>query len=545
MPDIIIKNSHIVDGTGAPAFQADIVIDRGRILDLCSVGKTRDINAQTIIDADGMILSPGFIDMHTHSDFSLFLEPRADSKIRQGVTTEVTGNCGGSPAPMIASGRRDFMEYMTGLGHLYLNELPDKTWNWNTLDDFFTQLLATGSAVNIVPLVGHSTLRSNVMGYKSKFPDKDEMAMMKRLLEIELEKGAFGLSSGLIYHPGAFADANEMEELALIVRKYNGIYSTHMRSEGRFLFDAVDEAISVADKSGVSLEISHLKCETPARWGKAQQVLEKIGQARKKGLNVNFDQYPYTAYGTGLLEIFPVWAKENGTARMIKVLNDPAKRRQVIRDMVDPSCDWDNPMEGLDWDQVLLSGYTQPENIEFNGMSIKDMAQKSDIDPLEAIFKVFCRENGDLNMIVFSMSESDLITILKDPAGMIGSDGCCVSPEGAAGKMPVHPRFYGTFPRILGRYVREKKVIDLEQAIHKMTGLPAEKLGLKKRGLIKKGMAADLVLFDSKTVKDQADFDDPHQYPTGISHVFVNGKPVVQNFEHTGQLPGQRLVRND
>lgn len=543
MPDIIIKNSYIVDGTGAPAFPADIIIDRGKILDLCSPGE-RDINAETIIDAKGMILSPGFIDMHTHSDFSLFLEPRADSKIRQGVTTEVTGNCGGSPAPMIASGRGAFMESMAGMGTRYQKELSDETWNWDTLDSFFTQLLTTGSAVNIVSLVGHSTLRANVMGYKSGLPDKDEMALMKRLLEVELEKGSFGMSSGLIYHPGAFAGAKELEELALIVRKYNGIYSTHMRSEGRFLFDAVDEAIAVADKTGVSLEISHLKCETPALWGKAQQVLEKIDGARKKGLNVNFDQYPYTAYGTGLLEIFPVWAKENGTAIMIKVLNDPAKRRQVIRDMLDPSCDWDNPMEGLDWDQVLLSGYTQPENREFNGMSIKDMAIKSGLDPLEAIFKVFCEENGELNMIVFSMAESDLMTILQDSAGMIGSDGSSVSPDGTAGNTPVHPRYYGTFPRILGRYVREKKVISLEQAIRKMTGLPAEKLGLKNRGLIKKGMAADLVLFDPETIGDKAVFDNPHQYSTGISHVFVNGRLVVQNFEHTGQLPGQRLLRN-
>jgi N-acyl-D-amino-acid deacylase len=544
MFDAIIKNCRVIDGTGAAAYPADIVIDKGLIADISPLQETTaGTNAKKAIDATDLILSPGFIDMHTHSDFTLLLEPKADSKIRQGVTTEVTGNCGGSTAPMIASGRKDFVEYMTHLGQLYSQELPPETWNWDSLDTFFTQLTATGSAVNIVSLVGHSTLRSNVMGYKNRCPNPDEMALMKHLLESELEKGAFGLSSGLIYHPGAFAQSEELEQLALVVKKYNGIYSTHMRSEGRFLFDAVDEALGVAEKSGVSLEISHLKCETPVFWGKAPLILEKMNQARKKGLNVNFDQYPYTAYGTGLLEIFPVWAKENGATKMIAVLNDPESRQKVIHDMMHPPLDWDNPMEGLNWDQVLISGFTQPEYIALNGLTVTSIAEKLNLDPLEALFRVFCREKRNLNMIVFSMSEQDLMTILKDPAGMIGSDGCSVSPDGTMSGMPVHPRFYGTFPRILARYVREKKVISLEQAIRKMTGLPAKKLGLKNRGLIKKGMAADVVLFDPAKVADKATFNNPHQYPSGIEHVFVNGKAVIQNSEHTGKLPGQRLLR--
>lgn len=546
MNELIIKNSTVIDGTGTPAFPADIVIDNGRIADICHAQEIKtDTDTKKIIDAKGLILCPGFIDMHTHSDFTLLLEARAESKVRQGVTTEVTGNCGGSPAPMITSGRRDFMEYMTHLGQLYNQEQPPEIWNWDTLDTFFTQLTATGSAVNIAPLVGHSTLRSNVMGYKNTIPNPDEMALMKHLLERELEQGAFGLSSGLIYHPGAFAEKEELEQLAGIVKKYNGIYTTHMRSEGRFLFDAVDEALSVAEKSGVSLEISHLKCETPVQWGKAPLILEKIDQARKKGINVNFDQYPYTAYGTGLLEIFPVWAKENGSAEMTAVLNDPEKRKRVIHDMEHPPLEWDNPMEGLSWDKVLLSGFTQPENISFNGLTMTSIAENLNLDPLKALFQVFCMEKGDLNMIVFSMCEQDLMTILQHPAGMIGSDGCSVSSDGPMGGIPVHPRFYGTFPRILARYVRDKKVISLEQAIRKMTALPAEKLGLKNRGLIKKGMAADLVLFDFEKIADKAAFDNPHQYPTGIEYVFVNGKAVIQNREHTGKLPGLQLLRGE
>jgi N-acyl-D-amino-acid deacylase len=542
MADLLIQNARVIDGTGADSFQADILVSRGIIT---QVDPVIDMVCPKTINGAGLVVCPGFIDMHTHSDFSLLLEPLAESRVRQGVTTEVTGNCGGSPAPVLCSGQDAFMEYMTDLGKHYKKHIPRENWNWETLDDFYDHMFTTGTAVNVVPLVGHSTLRANVMGYENRSPDEQEMKQMKHLLEIELEKGGFGLSSGLIYHPGAFAKAGELAELATVVSSCNGIYSTHMRSEGKFLFKAVEEALSVARESGVSLEISHLKCETPVMWGKGSLLLEKIHQARKEGIQVDFDQYPYTAYSTSLLEIFPFWAKEGGSSRMKDILNNAQTRQKVMADMNSPALDWDNPMEGLDWNAIRIMGYTQPKNMELNGLTVQALAYARNLEPLEAIFQAFCEEKSGLGMIVFAMSEQDLITILQDPQGMIGSDGRSVTPYGPTGKSLVHPRFYGTFPRVLGRYVREKKVISLEQAVHKMTGLPAGKLGLKDRGLIRKGMAADLVLFDPDTIQDMATFDTPHEYPLGIVHVIVNGKSVILNTEHTGKLPGKRLYRDN
>jgi N-acyl-D-amino-acid deacylase len=541
MTDLLIKNARVIDGSGASSFAADIAVSEGKIT---HVAPTVDIPCQKVIDAGGLVVSPGFIDMHTHSDFSLLLEPTAGSRVMQGVTTEVTGNCGGSPGPILNPGNEAFMEYMSDLGVLYKRYLSPEEWNWKTLDDFYTRLATNRTAVNLVPLVGHSTLRANVMGYKNSVPDHHEMEQMKRLLRIELERGAFGLSSGLIYHPGAFARQDELAELAAVVKEFDGIYSTHMRSEGKFLFDAVDEALAVARKSGVSLQISHLKCETPAMWGKGRLLLEKIHQARREGIRVHFDQYPYTAYHTGLLEIFPVWAKDGGSKRMIEILGNVETRQKVMAEMISPPDDWDNPMENLGWDRIQIMGYTQPNNLDLNGLTVATLAERRGIEPLEAVFQVFCEENGSLAMIVFAMSEDDVMTIMQDSNGMIGSDGRSTTPGGLTGTSPVHPRYYGTFARVLGKYVREKKVISLEKAVHKMTGMPAGKLGLKDRGLIQKGMAADLVIFDPDTVRDVATFEDSHRYAQGITHVFVNGQAVIQDGSHTGNLPGQRLLKD-
>ena len=540
MADLLIKNITIIDGTGAPAFVSDLAITGEKISHL---DKNLDLEAGEILDGTGLCLSPGFIDIHTHSDFTLLLAPEAHSRVCQGVTTEVTGNCGGSPGPIGRTHRKAFMEYMTDLGGYYKREFKDRDWHWQGLDQFFQALAAKGTSVNLVPLVGHSTLRAHVMGYEGRGPDRDEMGSMKTLLEQELEAGAFGFSSGLIYHPGAFAGTRELAELAGVTAKFGGLYSTHMRSEGKFLFEAVDEAVEVARDSGVSLEISHLKCETPVLWGKSGQLLEKIQAARDSGINVNFDQYPYTAYFTGLLEIFPPWAKETGATRLMETLATRPGREKVRRDMACPPEEWDNPLEGLGFDHVRILGFRNPDHRGFNGRTVADLSREMNLDPLETVFELFCREKGGLGMVVFAMSEADLETILAHPLGMVGSDGSSATPGGPVGSSPVHPRFYGTFPRVLSRYVREKKVLFLETAIHKMTGMPARKLGLKDRGVIREGMAADLVLFDPDTVKDRADFTAPHQTPEGIAHVFVNGTRVVNHGDHTGARPGRRLSR--
>ena len=541
MFDIIIHNGKIVDGSGRQRYPADIGIENGRITD---ISPTLEAEAQEKIDASGCVVSPGFIDMHSHSDFTLLLHPEAESKIRQGVTTELTGNCGGSPAPVPEARINDFMQYMIGLGSLYQQTLSDGDWKWKTLSKFYQSLENKSLAVNVAPLVGHSTLRTAVMGYETGPPSHDRLEAMKRLLKIELDRGAFGLSTGLIYHPGAFAEPQELSALANVVAAYDGIYTTHLRSEGKYLIEAIDEALFVAEDSGVSIEISHFKCEAPANWGKAKAALNHINRYRGKGHRVDFDQYPYRAYQTGLLEIFPVWAKENGTGPMIDALADKTLRHRITKDMTQPPYDWDNPMDGLSWDQIRLNGFNLEANQELEGLTVSRIAEKLAIDPLEAVFRLFTEERGRLGMIVFSMNEEEVIEIMQHPAGMIASDGCAVAPYGLTGSRKVHPRFYGTFPRVLGRYVREKQVLTLEQAIRKMTGLPARKLQLKDRGLLRKGYQADIVVFNENKIADTATFENPHQYPTGIHHVLVNGQRVISNGEHTGRLPGKILKRN-
>jgi N-acyl-D-amino-acid deacylase len=422
--------------------------------------------------------------------------------------------------------------------------MAPEDWKWGTLSRFYEELENKGIAVNVAPLVGHSTLRAGVMGYESGPPNGDELKRMKRLLEMELDRGAFGMSTGLIYHPGAFAARDELAEMARLIRSYNGIYTTHIRSEGKYLQEAIEEVFYVAENSGASVEISHLKCEVPANWGKAASALQSIDRSRDSGLRVDFDQYPYRAYQCGLLEIFPTWAKEKGAGPMIAALRDKSLRQKIVKAMTRPPYDWDNPMDGLAWDQIRLNGFNRENHLELEGLTIDRIAEKLAMPPLEAVFKLFEEERGGLSMIVFSMNEEEVIEIMRHPDGMIGSDGCAVAPYGITGSKKVHPRFYGTFPRVLGRYVREKKALTLEQAIYKMTCLPARKLQLKDRGLLQKGYVADIVVFDEKLIADTATFENPHQFPAGIHHVLVNGQRVVADGEHTGRLPGKVLKRN-
>ena len=545
MPDLIIKNATIIDGTGAPAYTADLSVTKDKIQET-GPGMPPE-NAAEILDAKGLCLAPGFIDIHTHSDFSLLDHPLAHSRVLQGVTTEVTGNCGGSPGPVPDAQRPAFMEYMTDLGKAYKMRFGTDKWPWRSLDEFMDQLfdpgMTRGICLNVAPLVGHGTLRANAMGYAPGVPDDAALDTMGRLLAQEMKNGAFGLSSGLIYHPGAFAQKAELSALAKITASFGGIYSTHMRSEGKYLFEAVDEAIAVAEDSGVSLEISHLKCETPVMWGKAKALLATLDRALNRGVNLNFDQYPYTAYASGFIEFFPTWAKENGTQSLTALLKNKTDRRRVMDGITRPPAEWDNPMEGLTFDKILITGFRTRQNRPLNGLSLADIARERNQAPLEAAFDIFCEEKGLLGMIVFAMDEADLETILRHPAGMVGSDGRSVTPADTGETLPVHPRFYGTFPRVLSRYVRDRQTIRLEKAVYKMTGLPAQKLGLTDRGLIRPGMAADLVLFDPVQVRDQATFDNPHQPPRGICHVFVNGQAVVREGNHTGKRPGRRLSR--
>lgn len=541
MLDLIIRNARIIDGTGSDAIMGDIAVDRGHIVAIAP--GQRAVGARTI-EADGRTVCPGFIDMHSHSDWSLSAYPRAESKIHQGVTTEVVGNCGSSLGPVGPGHFEDFATFVDSHGGVSTLPTEEADWQWPDLAAFYEALAESGIALNIAPLVGHGALRCAVMGFARQAPDPDQLTRMQELLQRELDQGLFGLSAGLIYHPGAFADIEELSALARVVQRAGGLFTLHMRSESHGVLDAIQEGLDIAARSGVSLEISHLKSELPVNWGRSVEMLALLDQARQRGLPVDFDLYPYTAYCCGLLEIFPPWAKDQGPQAMIRVLKDATMRRRVEREMTRPPFDWENPMEGLGWDQILLAGFTTEPYRALDGQNVAAIAAALTLSPTEAVFRLFEAEQGALTMIVFSMCEEDLERIMRHPAAMIGSDGFSLAAGGAMAGGMVHPRSYGTYPRVLGRYVRQRKTLALETAVAKMSGLPARKLGFTDRGLVREGYAADLVVFDPDTVADAATFEDPHRYPSGIHSVVVNGQVVVEEGEHTGRLPGSILKRS-
>lgn len=540
MTDLIIRNAMVIDGSGSSGFMADIAVDQGRI---AGIGADLGTTGTRTIDVEGLAVCPGFIDMHSHSDWTIAAYPSADSKIHQGVTTEVVGNCGSTMGPVVTERFQEFVNFVDCHGGLF--SLPEREkWQWPDLTSYYKHLAARGLSVNIAPLVGQGALRCAVMGFEPRKPAPDEIRAMQMLLQKEIDQGLFGMSAGLIYHPGAFAGLEELTALAQIVKRADGLFTLHMRSESHGITDAIQEALAIAERSGVSLEISHLKCELPANWGRSAEILALLDEARGRGVSVDFDQYPYTAYSCSLLEIFPPWAKDQGATALIKALQNRALRRQVAHEITQPSSDWENPIDGLGWDMVRINGFKSDRYRAFDGRDLTAISTDLNLSPTETLFRLFEEESGGLAMIVFSMCEEDLERIMQHPATMIGSDGASLGAHGALGDRMIHPRSYGTFPRVLGRYVRQRKTLSLETAVSKMSGLPARKLGLSDRGLIREGYVADLVVFDPDAVADAATFDAPHRFPVGIHHVIVNGQIVVEDGEHTGLLPGTLLLRS-
>ncbi|MGB5988061.1 MAG: D-aminoacylase [Desulfobacterales bacterium] len=540
MLDLIIRNATVIDGSGKPGFSADVAVDQGRI---GAVAPDLRAAARRTIDADGLALCPGFIDMHAHSDWSLAAYPRAESRLHQGITTEVVGNCGSTWGPVRAEHLDDFKTFVAGHGGLFHPPMDQGEWPWPDLAAYYRELASGGLPLNWVPLVGHGSLRCAVMGFEGRAAEAAELAAMEHLLRQELDQGLFGMSAGLIYHPGAFADLNELTALAQVVRRAGGLITLHMRSESHGILDAIAEGLAFAEASGVSLEISHLKCELPANWGRSAEILALLDQARQRGVRVDFDQYPYTAYCCSLLEAFPPWAKDQGPQSLIRRLEDPALRRRVQQEMTQLPFSWENPLEGLAGDRILLTGFRSDRYRALEGLDLTSIAAALEVEPIDALFRLFQAEQGGLAMIVFAMCEEDLERILRHPATLIGSDGAALAAGQTSAGRADHPRNYGTFPRILGRYVRERNTLSLETAVAKMSGLPARKLGLLDRGLIRSGQAADLVIFDPHTVADGATFQNPHRYPAGIPYVLVNGELVIDRGRHTGSLPGILLQR--
>lgn len=525
MLDILIRHGLVVDGSGAQRFPADVGIEQGRIVEIGSLGEA---TAATVIDASGWMVSPGFVDMHSHADFTLPILPTADSLIHQGITTVVVGNCGASPAPLYPHNRRDV------IGALEAPFFPLPWDRWSTFGSWLDFFGENRVSVNVVPLVGHGLIRGGTMGFSAAPASAGEMAEMQVEVHKAMEEGAIGLSTGLIYPPGSFASTEELIEFTRPAGERGGFYFSHIRGEGAPVLASIAEAIRIGRETGAAVQISHFKAFGPPNWDKAPRGLELIDEARAEGLDVTADMYPYVASNTSLKTKLPAWAHEGGKAAMLQRLADPAMRNKMATDMSQ-----EGDFSGVSYDNVMIS--SSPQAPEYEGRFISELADAAAKSPTDWIFDALVETDLHMGMVLFAMSEDNVRMQLRHPALMIGSDAEGRSIEGSLSAGVPHPRNYGTFPRILGRYVREEGLLTFEQAIWKMCGLPAQKLRWHDRGLLKKNFQADVVVFNPETVIDAATFQEPHQYPIGIDHVIVNGRLVIHGGTHTSSLPGSVL----
>jgi len=533
MFDIIIKNGHVVDGAGNPWYKADIGINEDRIARIARLDLEK---ATMVIDAKGLVVSPGFIDMHSHSDLLLLINPKAESKIHQGITTEVIGNCGGSAAPL-----NDLLKTELKKTTPLLEEAKLEL-DWSTMKEYLGRLEGQGVALNVAPLVGHENIRTLVIGFESREPTQAELRKMKKALSQAMEDGAFGMSTGLIYPPGCYAKTDELIELSKTVAKHGGIYTSHIRGEGDELISSVKEAIQIGEKAALPVEISHHKAGGKANWGKVKRTLKIMQRARARGVDVTCDVYPYTAASFGLSAMLPPWAYEGGLPKFLERLNDPETRKKMRKEMQTGTANWSSPLRAAGWDATHIARSRLHKDYE--GKTIEEIVKAKKMDPFEFVFNLLIEENMSVNVVRFAMSEDDVRTVVKHSEAMIGTDASALAPYGVLGKGKPHPRAYGTFPKVLGKYVREEKLLRLEDAVRKMTSLPAQKLGLRDRGLIAEGMKADISIFHPDKVADKATYNDPHQYPEGIEYVLVNGKVVIKMGEHTGTLAGEALRKS-
>ena len=534
--DTLIKSGTVIDGTGRLRYDADVGIRGGKIEAIGSLGEAE---AGRIVDAEGLIVAPGFIDMHSHSDMSLFDDPGGESKVHQGVTTEVTGNCSYSPFPLGPASAANI-----GMGWKF-------EWGeWSDLNGWAERLESNGMSINIAPQLGQAALQIAVGANEDRPTTRDEMREMQRLAAEAIEQGAFSLSTGLSLSPSGYMSTEELVELCRAIAHYDGVfYVTHARvGAGRHLL-AIEEAIEIGQKGGLPVQFSHLAIGSQpdiGGWrkpsadpvGRGPEMMELFENARDGGLDITYDSYPYTAGQAGIDQTVPNWAQAGGIETYMTRLRDPEMRAR-IRDEVRAGLGGVKPL----WDTWIIAEVDTDANKGLVGRSIADVAAEREVEPAEAALQIEEEEGSEVSAVVHNRSERDVRFFLSHPLGMIGSDGLAISPTGIHGSEQHHPRFYGTYPRILGRYVREESIMSLETAVEKMSGMPAERLCLKDRGRVEEGLVADLAVFDPDTVIDRSSFEDPHQLAGGVPHVFVEGEPVVSDGTHTGARPGRVLRR--
>lgn len=527
MTDLLITNGTIYDGTGAEPFRAHLVIEGDRIADVIRDDEALPATPKNRIDATGKIVTPGFVDAHGHSDMNVLANPHAESKLRQGITTEVIGNCGSSAFPLRGAALQDEQES---------NESIGVTIDWTTAAGYIERLRAARPAINLVSFVGHSCIRGSVMGFEDRPPTDDEMAAMKREVEEAMDAGAVGVSTGLIYSPGMFSTPAEIIELQKVAAGRGGIYSSHVRGEGDTLLEAADEFFEVVEGAGCAGQFSHLKASGPGNWGKVARVIEKIEALNEKGLQVRFDKYPYIASSTSLSSLLPRWSRDCGRDATLERLADPELRRKMIDEAAEHN-------EGSDgWASVLVNQAGATEYERFQGHTVKEIAAVLGMDPGETFAELLVKSRLNTSICNFTMSQEETDAAILHPLGMLCTDAGARAPYGALSHDTPHPRAYGTFGKFFRDYVKERTLLTLEQAVAKATSLPCETFRLKDRGVLRKGAFADVLVIDWENFRDQAKFADPHHYCSGLDAIIVNGRLTVLHGNNTGERGGQFLA---
>jgi N-acyl-D-amino-acid deacylase len=528
--DLQIKDARIVDGAGSPWFEGSIQVDDGTIVAVIRGDASKSENAQRIIDANGSVACPGFIDMHSHSDLELFDDPALEPKIRQGITTEVVGQDGFSMAPLSRDSDVDaWQRHLSGLTGGFEGE-----WNWRSVGEYLDAIEANGVAPNVSMLIGHGTVRYAVLGMDDRDPDGDELTEMADLVTAGLEDGALGFSTGLVYPPQINSNTEEVRRLAARLSPYGRPFVAHIRNERRHIWRALDEFLEVGAEENIPLHISHFKLPGDFLHRQADQALGVLKTARERGIDVTADQYPYLAGSTMLSNLLPPWVHTNGPEAMLERLQDPESRERIRRDIEEWRIEnWENRGPYTGWDNIVVTNTDSKTNADIEGLSVAEIAEQRNIGHVAAICDILVKEKLDVSMILHQLHEDDVREILQSELVMVGTDGLF-------GGRP-HPRVYGTYPRILGRYVREENLFPMEAAVRKMTTLPAQVMDLDRKGLIRQGMDADLVVFDPMMVADQATYESPRRPPVGIMHVIVNGVPVIDEGEVTGETPGKTI----
>ena len=529
MEDIFIRGGTVIDGSNSPGVRADVAIKGGRI---AAIGDDLTSGGAKVIEAGGRIVAPGFIDIKTHSDWTLPLMPLSESKIRQGVTTEVIGHCGYSCAPVLPGKIELIKDYLS----------PSAPW-LTFFETSFANYVDTfpATSANRVMLVGHNTLRLMTMGLDDRPPEPHELEQMKVLLEEALDAGALGMSSGLFTAPGSYAEGEELVELGAILKRRGARYFTHLRDESNTVFDSVQEAIEFGERTGVHVQIVHIKLSGTDNWGGAQKMIDLLAEARARGVAIDCDQYPYVAASNPLKNLFPAWLQEGGIEQMLTRLGDADIRARIQREI--EAGGLNNFGRIPDWDAIRIS--ISPDQPDYAGRTIAEIAAERGADGLNTALDYIVEDRGQTRVLVSSISEDDIQTMIRSPDVMVGSDGNSVAPYGTTGQGKPHPRFYGTFAKVLGHYARDLDLLPLHRAVHKMTGASARALGLGDRGLLREGYCADVTVFDPDTIAEKATYLDPHQYAVGIEAVLVNGVPVLEGEEHSGATPGQVLKRGE